>query len=250
VALLFERERHATPDSRSTRGVDARLAPPDDAGRRTTRVGDAGVSVVVKVGGGLLAHPRHFEHVIAALESVSGASVLIVPGGGPFADAVRDADRRLRLGDDASHWMAILAMDQVAHLIVSRLTRGALVTDAAGSTAALAAGCLPVLAPFRWLRDADPLPHSWDVTSDSIAAWVAGAVGAARLGLIKPPGAVGPDCVDPQFARVVGAGLRVTVLPAGDTAALRQLLAPMSAGGDGGVPGSSHPTSLTADPGV
>ena len=47
---------------------------------------------------------------------------------------------------------------------------------------------IPILAPSRWLRQADPLPHSWDVTSDSIAAWVAGEVGARRLILVKPPG--------------------------------------------------------------
>ena len=61
---------------------------------------------------------------------------------------------------------------------------------------------LPVLAPSRWLRDADPLPHSWDVTSDSIAAWVAGEVGARRLVLVKPPGA-GDQAVDPYFHRAL-----------------------------------------------
>ena len=51
---------------------------------------------------------------------------------------------------------------------------------------ALKAGSVPVLAPLRWLRNADPLPHSWDVTSDSIAAWMAGEFGAADLLLVKP----------------------------------------------------------------
>ena len=50
------------------------------------------------------------------------------------------------------------------------------------------AGRVPVLAPSRWLREADPLPHSWDVTSDSIAAWVAGQAGASTLVLVKAAG--------------------------------------------------------------
>ena len=50
------------------------------------------------------------------------------------------------------------------------------------------AGQIPVLAPSRCLLEADPLPHTWDVSSDSIAAWVAGSVGARHLILIKPPG--------------------------------------------------------------
>ena len=68
---------------------------------------------------------------------------------------------------------------------------------------ALDAGRVPVLAPSQWLREADPLPHSWDVTSDSIAAWVAGAVGARELVLVKPAGAAGADTVDPYFSRVL-----------------------------------------------
>ena len=51
--------------------------------------------------------------------------------------------------------------------------------------AALATRRLPILAPAEWLRAADPLPHSWDVTSDSIAAWVAGQVFARQLVLLK-----------------------------------------------------------------
>ena len=159
------------------------------------------VDVVVKVGGALLAHPAHLDAVLAALDQVAGASrLLIVPGGGPFAEAVRDVDRRFALTDDAAHWMAILAMDQYAHLLASRLNVAALAWNPADIAAALERRRLPVLAPSRWLREADPLPHSWDVTSDSIAAWVAGAVGAARLVLVKPPGA-GAEAVDAYFHR-------------------------------------------------
>jgi aspartokinase-like uncharacterized kinase len=161
------------------------------------------VDIVVKVGGGLLAFPGHLDAVLAALaDAASTSRVLIVPGGGPFADAVRAVDRELTLSDDAAHWMAVIAMDQYAHLLVSRLRSAGLALDAAEIAAELDQGRLPVLAPSRWLRDADPLPHSWDVTSDSIAAWVAGEVGARRLVLVKPPGA-GDQAVDPYFHRAL-----------------------------------------------
>ena len=75
---------------------------------------------------------------------------------------------------------------------------------------------LPVLAPYRWLRDADPLPHSWDVTSDSIAAWVAGAVGARRLVLVKPPGAAGGDLVDAYFSRALPAEVTAEIVASDD----------------------------------
>ena len=45
---------------------------------------------------------------------------------------------------------------------------------------------MAVLAPSRWMRAADVLPHDWDATSDSVAAFVAGALDAERLVLIKP----------------------------------------------------------------
>ena len=73
---------------------------------------------------------------------------------------------------------------------------------------------MPVLAPSRWLRQADPLPHSWDVTSDSIAAWVAGQTRARRLIVIKPPGAEGRDLVDRYFSRALPAGISVVIVTA------------------------------------
>jgi 5-(aminomethyl)-3-furanmethanol phosphate kinase len=75
------------------------------------------------------------------------------------------------------------------------------------------------------LRVADPLPHSWDVTSDSIAAWVAGSLGARQLVLVKPPGAERLDeAVDPYFARARPSGIEVTLIAADRTDALHAML--------------------------
>jgi aspartokinase-like uncharacterized kinase len=148
--------------------------------------------------------------------------LVIVPGGGPFADAVRAQDAASSLSDDAAHWMAVLAMDQYAHLIVSRMRRAVLVSDAADISAARDLGHVPVLAPYAWLRRDDPLPHSWQVTSDSIAAWIARALGARRLLLVKPPGFTpGPDAVDGYFAQARGT-LDYGVVPADVIDTLRQ----------------------------
>jgi len=182
------------------------------------------VDIVVKVGGGLLAHLEHFLRVLLTINNAArDRRLLIVPGGGPFADVVREVDRRLRVKDDAAHWMAVLAMDQYAHAIADRLVNAAVVEDRSAIGAALDARRVPVLAPYRWLRQADPLPHSWAVTSDSIAAWVAGAVGARRLVLIKPPGALrgGCDLVDAHFAHAAPTGLEVIALGADQTDAFQ-----------------------------
>jgi aspartokinase-like uncharacterized kinase len=186
---------------------------------------NASVEVVVKIGGSLLAHPAHVAPVLATLdEAAAAARLLVVPGGGPFADAVRDVDRRVGMSQEAAHWMAILAMDQYAHFLVSRLRAASLVFAVPDIGLAYGRRELPVLAPSRWLGEADPLPHSWDVTSDSIAAWVAGVVGAARLVLVKPPGAVS-DAVDAYFRRALPADIGPAVIvPADRTDTLRRCL--------------------------
>jgi 5-(aminomethyl)-3-furanmethanol phosphate kinase len=146
---------------------------------------------VIKVGGSLGARPAQLRRL---MEILAGAArrhwLVVVPGGGSFADAVRCADRRFALGDSPAHWMAILAMDQYGYLL-ARLAPGAALVR---SRRELLPGRLNVLAPSAWLLRADPLPHSWDVTSDSIAAWIAGILGARRLMLVKhEDGFIGPD---------------------------------------------------------
>jgi 5-(aminomethyl)-3-furanmethanol phosphate kinase len=189
------------------------------------------VEIVVKMGGALLKHPNHFDGVLEVVgAAVQGRRLLVVPGGGAFADTVRDIDRTFPLSHAAAHWMAVLAMDQYAHLIVSRLGASAVVSMPSEIAAAFDSGVVPVLAPSSWLRERDPLPHSWDVTSDSIAAWVAGAVGARTLVLVKPPGATGNSLVDPYFGRALPARVGSVVIPADCVGQLREAL--------GGGPGS------------
>ena len=205
VALLLERELNG-----------ARRKAVDTVASGFSRTA-AVVGTVMKLGGSVLAHPQQFESTLKTIEGIAReGGVLVVPGGGLFADAVREADRRFQPGDSAAHWMAVLAMDQHAHLIAARLQRGMVVTTAREAIAAIEAGSIPVLAPYQWLRDADPLPHSWEVTSDSIAAWVAGALGATRLVLVKPPGAAGDEVVDAYFSRALPAGVTAEVLAAND----------------------------------
>jgi aspartokinase-like uncharacterized kinase len=183
------------------------------------------VDAVVKVGGGLLADIRIFDAVLAVVAATGAQRLLVVPGGGPFADAVRSVDRRIGLPGTAAHWMAVLGMDQLAHLLAARLPRAAIVVDPQEIGDVFAVGRVPVLAPSRWLRQADPLPHSWDVTSDSIAAWVAGRVCARRLVLIKPAGVERPEeAVDPYFARALPAGVVATMVAADRIEALRSAL--------------------------
>jgi 5-(aminomethyl)-3-furanmethanol phosphate kinase len=166
---------------------------------------------VIKIGGALATVPRALARVSAVVSTASTEHrLVIVPGGGPFADAVRSFDSRFGLSADAAHWMAILAMDQYAYVLADQLENAVVVDQPAEVPAAVAQGKVPVLAPFRWMRSADVLPHSWEVTSDSIAAFVAGALGALRLILIKA--ATEANAVDDYFRTALPSGMPWMIL--------------------------------------
>lgn len=138
--------------------------------------------VVIKVGGSLNRRPAALRRLMSVVGELARAHTLVVvPGGGRFAEEVRRTDRRFRLGDSPAHWMAILAMDQYAYVLAHLAGAASVVRE----PEAIAASRLNVLAPSVWLGRVDPLPHSWEVTSDSIAAWVAHQLRAKMLVLVK-----------------------------------------------------------------
>jgi hypothetical protein len=116
--------------------------------------------LIVKVGGSLY---NQIPDLIPVLNA-SKRPLLLIPGGGPFADLVR----REKLDNETAHWMAIAAMEQFGLFIASF---GISTTDVINTPLTTT-----VFLPCRYLRLTDPLPHTWDVTSDSIAAWVAHAL--------------------------------------------------------------------------
>lgn len=111
--------------------------------------------------------------------------LLVVPGGGESADIVRSQYRRFGLSETTAHRMALLAMDQYGCLLGNLTPGSVLCMDVLSARQAAESGRVPVLLPTSLLIQADPLPHSWQVTSDAIAAWVAGLACASSLILLK-----------------------------------------------------------------
>ena len=164
---------------------------------------------MVKVGGGLGRGAG--DDALRALCTTIGElgkrhPLLVVPGGAGFADAVRDADRRFALPAGTSHRMAVLGMEQFGWLL-SELIPGA----ERSAEPRVRAGRTTVLLPARLALD--ELPASWHVTSDSIAAWVAGQARADRLVLVKE--------VDGLFADWPPRGEPLPRLTVAELAALR-----------------------------
>ena len=165
---------------------------------------------VVKVGGGLGRGAG--DDALRALCTVLGElggrhPLLVVPGGAWFADAVREADRRFALPAATSHHMALLGMEQFGWLL-SEVIPGA---ERCADPARIPTGRTAVLLPAALALDS--LPASWEVTSDSIAAWVAVRAGAGRLVLVKE--------VDGLFAEWPARGEALARLTVAELGALR-----------------------------
>jgi aspartokinase-like uncharacterized kinase len=170
--------------------------------------------VVVKVGGSLLDWPELAARLQAYLGSRRGDHVVLIAGGGRFADALRDLDARQSLGEHRSHALALRVLDLTAHVLASLLPGSEVVDDIAAFPTIWSPGRLPILAPRRFLEaddvSTDPLPHAWTTTTDAIAARLAVRLQARELVLLKsaplPKGgdrreAARLGLVDPEFVR-------------------------------------------------
>jgi len=146
-------------------------------------MGDGNGPVVVKLGGSF-AFSTQLRDWVGAIAACAGR-VVVVPGGGPFADTVRSAQARMGFDGQAAHDMAILAMEQYGRALAGLDRRLAPADSADAIRRELAGGRVPVWMPARMALRARDIAPSWDFTSDSLAAWLAARIGARRLFLVK-----------------------------------------------------------------
>ena len=152
--------------------------------------------IVGKVGGSLYDDPR-LGPALRTWVSEQPEPVLLVPGGGAFADAVRELDRVHRLGEEAAHWLAVASL-AAPEQFLRRM---------------LADTPVAVLDVRAFCQSDHALPHTWAVTTDSIALRAAVVGNATRLVLLKstdiPPDtswetAAARGWVDPHFPVLMG----------------------------------------------
>jgi 5-(aminomethyl)-3-furanmethanol phosphate kinase len=162
--------------------------------------------IVVKIGGGLLRAEglEGLRRACAEVRSMAGARpVLVVPGGGPFADAVRAVDAQVGLPDAIAHELALRAMDQLGALLAPLLPGAEPLTEL---RAPRSIGLLVAAPAFAGRPD---VPESWDVTSDSLAVLAAAAIGADEAILLKPVDGAAVDAYLPEAVRRTGVGVTV-----------------------------------------
>jgi len=142
---------------------------------------------LVKIGGSLIMQAKEIVRGMCSL-SRDGHSFLVIAGGGPMADLVRDIYRRGEISDEAAHWMAVLAMEQYARLLADGT--GAVITDDPRASARAPAKT-SVLMPYLYLMNGDAgIEHNWDYTSDSIAALIASRLGTDMIKVTDVDGVI------------------------------------------------------------
>jgi 5-(aminomethyl)-3-furanmethanol phosphate kinase len=183
------------------------------------------IDVVVKVGGSLYDLPDLGDRLGAWLRELPKSKFVLVPGGGAAADLVRAWDQRQHMGEETAHWLALRALTFNAHFLASRLAGSRVIKNLDETGAA----SIPILDMHAWAtmveRRGNRFPHTWQVTSDSLAAHVAIVSKAAQLILLKsvrlPEGmnwheAARQGIVDSYFPQAISlapAGLQIRVVP-------------------------------------
>lgn len=166
--------------------------------------------IVVKLGGSLLENDR----IGGALDIVARASrrIVVVPGGGVFADAVREAQANYQFSDEAAHRMAILAMHQSAFLLMDLQPRFVAADSLAAMRAVWRKGDIPVWLPLKMCEDDNQIPADWSITSDGLSARLAERLRGSSVVLVKSRSArpnatpfdlARDDLVDTIFAAIV-----------------------------------------------
>lgn len=141
-------------------------------------------SWVVKLGGSLM-QSRFLPLWLDLLQEHGDRGIVIVPGGGVFADHVRQLQQRWRFNDKVAHKLALRAMEDYG-LVLQALAGSLVVTRTRGEIEkAVSKGKTALWFPHDMAADNRELAASWDITSDSLALWLAEKLGIRQLLIVK-----------------------------------------------------------------
>jgi aspartokinase-like uncharacterized kinase len=143
---------------------------------------------IIKVGGSLSKNPKALQVLCQKISFLAGKhQIVIIPGGGKFADNVREADEQFSLSKAAAHHMAILAMDQYGLLLADLMSPNSQTVDSIEEAKNVNTCLVTVFLPSKSISlvEEKELPKSWEVTSDTIAVYIAKKFEAKNLILVK-----------------------------------------------------------------
>ena len=142
---------------------------------------------IFKIGGRILENSKNIASIISQLTKLYEENILqkiiLIPGGGSYANLIRKIDEELKLGEDLAHWMAIYSMNYNG-LELHRKFPGLECTENLKEIQDTNK-IFCIFLPYNYLRNNDTLPHSWDITSDSITLYIADQLQFNKCFLIK-----------------------------------------------------------------
>ncbi|MDP1665958.1 MAG: uridylate kinase [Methylobacter sp.] len=141
--------------------------------------------IIIKLGGSLSRSDTLVNCLSAVEKNYQGRAVVIVPGGGAFADQVRLAQQQWQFDDTTAHHMALLAMQQMALMFKGLKPDFSIVPSVEAIQNQLDRQKTVIWSPDIIELDNAGIEASWDITSDSLAAWLAKTLSATELILIK-----------------------------------------------------------------
>ncbi len=144
-------------------------------------------SIIVKIGGKILENKENLESTIAQFKHICEndivKKIIIIPGGGTYANFVRRIDEKISIGDELSHWMAIFAMN-CNGIELSQKYNDIKYFDNIGELKK-SNERIVIFLPYDFINQRDELLHSWSVTSDSIVLFLASILKFKQCFLIK-----------------------------------------------------------------
>ena len=142
---------------------------------------------IIKLGGSLIGSDDLNLWLAAIAHASHSCRVILVPGGGAFADVVRSAQNELKIDDLVAHEMALLSMRQFGLALVAlcRPFVTATLMCVPDIQADNAASGLCIWDPCDPYLGGSSLPRDWRVTSDSLSLWLCGELENSRLVLVK-----------------------------------------------------------------
>lgn len=142
---------------------------------------------IFKIGGKILENSNNIKSTFSQLTQLFEKEILqkiiVIPGGGTLANFVRSLDDILEIGDDLAHWIAIYSMNYNGIILNRKYPNLESIDKLKTFQDAKQMFC--IFLPYSFLREDDTLPHNWDVTSDSIALYVANKLKLSQCFLIK-----------------------------------------------------------------
>ena len=114
-------------------------------------------------------------------DKLKNTSSAIILGGGDFANLIRKYDSEMNFSEEVNHWTAIDCMDIIAKLVNDKVDSAKLAYSIEDLNQIADEGFTPIFIVSEFLKREDPFECSWDVTSDSIAAYVAHLLNANLL---------------------------------------------------------------------